>query len=295
MPDPAWFTGLIDWWSMESLDYSGTGSLPDHAGGGHPGTTVISTPVIGVNDTTIVTLESTDAPPWFCSKGAGVKVRIWPAIITNHDLAGSNPFQIKAAYGGSPWYSPSSWTLAIWARADEFGAIAGGPPPLDSYLISDLAISHYEVMTLIGDEVSDGASENGWRIQIGTDGKSVNFTSHSTADITIGTLTDDQWHLYVVTSDGTTIKTYMDTTPGGTLAHSGFAVSSNSILWGTRNAEGPGDFGYAQPWNGSFADTLMWDRALSADDIVEFFLGLDCAQVYRIKSKIHGVRPTWPL
>lgn len=333
MPDPAWFTSLSGWWSFEAVTYDNvSGTLVDHSGSGHDGNFQIRPVVTGVNATQIVGYEPGGTPPWACSKGAAIDSDLFPAIITNRDLDGSLPTGLQVPYaGGTPWYSTSSWSMAIWVKADAPGTYigvwdsghayaigdvvtasdlqvyiatattTGNDPTTDgavhwhlsdcSYPVSDLTFSTFALMTVFGDEVSNGAARNGWRVHT-TDGKEMLFSSTTTSDLSLGkSLPDGQWHLYVVTSDGTTITGYRDDAiVTGTVTHAGFGVAGNGPIWGSRNVSGPGDVQYAQPWNGEWADTMTWDRVLSSDDIHNLYIGTDCVQGIKIKNKFFAKR-----
>lgn len=296
MPSPAWFSGLIDWWSMRDIRYDDVpGGLIDTVGA-HDGTFAVPSFYVGIDAFNVMEMLPGDAPLWHCSLGGALHAIIFPTILTNFDLKGVVPYNVIVNYsGGTPWYTPTSWSFAIWANCDTVGFLDPGPPPLDSYPVSDGAISHYEQMTLVGDEISDGASRHGWRIRIGTDGKTVVFSDSGGLSVELGVVPDTDYHLYSVSSDGVNVYGYMDGVLGGSIPAAGFQTSASGLRWGMRNVTGPGDIQYAEPWYGQFADTLMWDRALSADDWADFFLGLDCAQSYRIRNRFYAERGTTDL
>ena len=332
MPSPAWYTGLDAWWQPKLAAAGGSGTVPDQSGNSHDLSYLLTSPQNGVNATPILEESIGTIPPWACTKGGSLLIETTSAIITNLDLKGSVPFQIRRTYSGStPWYSATSWTLAVWAKAGgaqgtyigvwnsgrtyvvgntvqaSDGQVyicnttsTGDDPTTDGgahwdltycyYLDSDLVSAHHSAMTLLGDERSNGASRTGWRIRT-NNGAEMLFSSSATTDMSLGKLmADGQWHLYVVTSDGTHVKGYIDAgVATDSLTHTGFGTGDTSFDIGYRNVGGPGDVQYAEPWNGEIGDVLMWDRALSSSDIIDFYNGADCVEGgQRIKQKFFG-------
>ena len=109
----------------------------------------------------------------------------------------------------------------------------------------------------------DNTSNNGWFMDISQTNPvvRVNGTNHTVSTVTASTLRDGFRHMYVLTTDGSTVKLYIDGSLVDTWTKAAaFSTINTSIRLG-KNGAGTG--GYA----GTFDDTAIINSAISATDV----------------------------
>ena len=117
---------------------------------------------------------------------------------------------------------------------------------------------------------------NGYALRLNSNGKLVFYNQENggaNTDFVLGdiTVTTGVWTHAVATYDGTNLRIYLngasDATP---VAHTGGNTASAATLkFGVR-----GDTGDVQFWDGELDDIAIFDRALTADEVLSLYTGV---------------------
>lgn len=175
--------------------------------------------------------------------------------------------------------TPTEFSFNIWAK-----------PTPNGYFISR---SGALMLTyLCGDVQATPGSERGWAITANYTGTPLGFNPNSgffqlrsksgatiMPNLSLGSFRylgdgSTDWVMLTITYDSTTVKCYQSFTVAGfgfvtTLTDSlvtDFHINSQ-ICFGARNNTGPDDGLFSSPFNGAFDEALMWNRALTADEV----------------------------
>lgn len=238
--------------------------------------------------------------PWRCAKDSvsmGINYNIFTGI--NDPQTGGNAE--RGCTIPKTLFDPTSFTLVSWFK------MRG---PYD-YLRQDVDAFHAgpaRLQTLFGDQAVTSGSTHGFEVRAKYDINIVETAPgvfHNVApgtgtlflnqvgfvdDLKLGDLGFGGWFVIAITCDGTTLKVYRGT-DFSTIAltdqraQSQLTVgSTGSITFGKHDNSGSGDDGFPFPYNGSWDETLLWNRALSGEDIKK--IPTACDLIARIHRKI---------
>lgn len=203
--------------------------------------------------------------------------------------------------GRAPTTVPDSFTFNIWAK----------PHPNGYFIERSGALM---LTYLCGDVASVSGSERGWAITANYSGTLLGFNpesgffqlrSKNGADImpnmSLGSFhyldsVTTGWVMLTVTYDGTTINCYQSRNVPGI----GFVTTNTDqadqvfhhnaeIAFGARNNSGVGDGQFSSPFFGAYDEALMWNRALSFDEINQ--IPTACNGRTKGKARFTAVQP----
>lgn len=108
--------------------------------------------------------------------------------------------------------------------------------------------------------------DSSWRVHEGNGSGYIEFHANGVGGLrSTQWITDDTWHHFAVTFDGTTLAIYIDGGPDISAARSGTISNTDALVTIGTN----GDHIASRYFTGLMDDVRIYDRALSADDVAQ--------------------------
>jgi hypothetical protein len=149
----------------------------------------------------------------------------------------------------------SAMTLAGWVRADDLANCASRDCRIVSKASGTADNDHYFMVST----VKVGSTNTRLRFRLKTNGSTTTLVANS------GNLTNNVWVHFAAVYDGANMRLYKDGSLVGSTSKTGTVdTNSNVPVWVGANPPNAA----ARPWDGSIADVMLYDKALTAQEIV---------------------------